>query len=187
MANGTLKVSNIQTSSGSGTITIGQSGETVDISNGTITLNSSMKNTPAFEAYLNTNTGITDNTFVKATFDTERFDTNNTFSSSRFTPAIAGKYHCYTGIRVGNDGADTLQLFQIAFYKNGSAYLINTTPTIIFNAGSYNTNNDGRTLAQTIDLDADDYVEVYVKCNTTVNSPDLINGSFFGAYKVIGA
>jgi hypothetical protein len=36
MANGTLKVSNIETSSGSGTITIGQSGETV----------------PAFEAYL---------------------------------------------------------------------------------------------------------------------------------------
>lgn len=31
MANGTLKVSNIQTSSGSGTITIGQSGETVNI------------------------------------------------------------------------------------------------------------------------------------------------------------
>ena len=37
MANGTLKVSNIQTSSGSGTITLGQSGETVDLSNGTIT------------------------------------------------------------------------------------------------------------------------------------------------------
>ena len=163
---------NIMTSDGSGNITVNAA---------------AMKNTPAFEAYLNTSTGITDNTFVKATFDTERFDTNNTFSSSRFTPAIAGKYHCYTGIRVGNDGADTLQLFQIAFYKNGSTYLINTTPTIVFNAGSYNTNNDGRTLAQTIDLDADDYVEVYVKCNTTVNSPDLINGSFFGAYKIIGA
>ena len=37
MANGTLKVSNIETSSGSGTITLGQSGETVDLSNGTIT------------------------------------------------------------------------------------------------------------------------------------------------------
>ncbi len=34
MANGTLKVSNIQTSSGSGTITIGQSGETVTIPTG---------------------------------------------------------------------------------------------------------------------------------------------------------
>ena len=34
MANGTLKVSNIQTSSGSGTITIGQSGETISIPSG---------------------------------------------------------------------------------------------------------------------------------------------------------
>ena len=34
MANGTLKVSNIQTSSGSGTITIGQSGETITIPSG---------------------------------------------------------------------------------------------------------------------------------------------------------
>ena len=140
-------------------------------------------NTPAFEAYLNTTTGVTDNTFVKATFDTERFDTNNTFSSSRFTPAVAGKYHCYTGIRLGNDGTETLSLFQIAFYKNGSAYLINTTPTVIFNY--YSINNFGAMLTQTIDLDADDYVEVYVKCDTSVGSPDLANGSFFGAYKII--
>ena len=40
MANGTLKVSNIQTSSGSGTITIGQSGETIA---GIVT------NTPSFQ------------------------------------------------------------------------------------------------------------------------------------------
>ena len=48
MADGTLKVGTITTSSGSGTITLGQSGETVDMANGTITLNSSMQNTPAF-------------------------------------------------------------------------------------------------------------------------------------------
>ena len=40
MANGTLKVSNIQTSSGSGTITIGQSGETVTIPSGATITNS---------------------------------------------------------------------------------------------------------------------------------------------------
>ena len=34
MANGTLKVSNIETSSGSGTITLGQSGETVSVPSG---------------------------------------------------------------------------------------------------------------------------------------------------------
>ena len=37
MADGILKVGTITTSSGSGTITLGQSGETVDMSNGTIT------------------------------------------------------------------------------------------------------------------------------------------------------
>jgi len=40
MANGTLKVSNIQTSSGSGTITLGQSGETVTIPSGCTFTNS---------------------------------------------------------------------------------------------------------------------------------------------------
>ena len=43
MADGTLKVGTITTSSGSGTITLGQSGETVDMANGSITLNSTMK------------------------------------------------------------------------------------------------------------------------------------------------
>ena len=143
------------------------------------------QNTPAFEAYLNTTTGITDNTAVKATFDTERFDTDNTFSSSRFTPAIAGKYFCYSGCRVGNDGANTLTLSHVSFYKNGSAYLINTTPTVIFNASSSAINNYGAVLTQVIDLDSNDYVEVYVQCDTSTGSPDLINGSFFGAYKII--
>ncbi len=40
MANGTLKVSNIETSSGSGTITIGQSGETVTVPSGVTITNS---------------------------------------------------------------------------------------------------------------------------------------------------
>ena len=180
MADGTLKVGQITTSSGSGTITIP---DAVTVSS------ASLSNTPAFEAYLGTTAGISDNTFVKATFDTERFDTNNTFASSRFTPGVAGKYACYSGIRLGNDGASTLTLAMLAFYKNGSAYLINTTPTILFNSSSSTApiNNFGAMLTQTIDLDADDYLEVYVQCDTSANSPDLINGSFFGAYRVIGA
>jgi len=141
-------------------------------------------NTPAFEAYLNSNTGITDNTFVKATFDTERFDTNNTFSSSTFTPLVAGKYFCYAGCRVGNDGANTLTLALFSFYKNGS--IIHGTPPIVFNSGSSTINNFGATLSQTIDFNGtSDYLEVYVQCDTSVGSPDLLMGSFFGAYKII--
>ena len=52
MADGTLKVGTITTSSGSGTITLGQSGETVDMANGTITLNSSMKSNSCFSSIL---------------------------------------------------------------------------------------------------------------------------------------
>ena len=40
MANGTLKVSNIQTSSGTGTITLGQSGETITVPSGCTFTNS---------------------------------------------------------------------------------------------------------------------------------------------------
>lgn len=151
---------------------------------GVITPNADgIKNVPAFEAYLSATTGVTDATWVKATFDTERFDTNGTFASDRFTPGVAGKYACYTGIRLGNDGTETLSLFQVAFYKNGAAHLISTTPTVMFNY--YSINNFGAMLTQTIDLDADDYIEVYVYCDTSVGSPDLANGSFFGAYKLI--
>ena len=152
---------------------------------GNVTINApAMKMTPAFEAYLNANTGITDNTAVKATFDTERFDTDNTFSSSRFTPGVAGKYFCYAGLRVGNDGANTLTLGQFGFYKNGVSL---GTMTTIFNAGSAAINNFGGPITNVITLDDDDYVEVYVQCDTSVGSPDLLSNSHFGAYRIIGA
>ena len=177
----TLFVDKVDPQSGTA-LEIGSSGDTITTATGA----KPSFNYPAFEAYLGTTAGISDNTFVKATFDTERFDTNNTFASSRFTPGVAGKYACYSGVRLGNDGASTLTLAMLAFYKNGSAYLINTTPTILFNSSSSTApiNNFGAMLTQTIDLDADDYLEVYVQCDTSANSPDLINGSFFGAYRI---
>ena len=176
----TLFVDKLDPQSGT-TLEIGSSGDTVNLA-GTVGTGFP-DNTPAFEAYLSATTGVTDATWVKATFDTERFDTNGTFASDRFTPGVAGKYACYTGIRLGNDGTETLSLFQVAFYKNGAAHLISTTPTVMFNY--YSINNFGAMLTQTIDLDADDYIEVYVYCDTSVGSPDLANGSFFGAYKLL--
>ena len=96
MADGTLKVGTITTSSGSGTITLGQSGETVDMANGTITLNSGMKSTPAFQAYLSDDQTISNATVTKINFNTESFDTDNAYDNStnyRFTPQVAGKYY----------------------------------------------------------------------------------------------
>jgi hypothetical protein len=142
-------------------------------------------NTPAFEAYTATTVGVTNNTWSKATFGTERFDTGSAFASSTFTvpSGQAGKYHFYTSCRAGNDGTETLSLFQVAFYKNGSLYANSSTAAVMFNY--FSINNFGGSLSQTIDLSDSDYVEVYVFVTTSVATPDLINDSFFGGYKII--
>ena len=88
MADGILKVGTITTSSGSGTITIGQSGETIA---GIAT------NTPAFRAYVGSNQSVSDATDTKIALDTEVFDTDGAYDPStyRFTvpSGQGGKYY----------------------------------------------------------------------------------------------
>ena len=70
---GTIKTTNIETITGSGTLTLGQSGETISVPSGaTINLSNATQtgvggvNTPAFFAYLNSNQGsIASTTFAK--------------------------------------------------------------------------------------------------------------------------
>tara|TARA_R100001086_G_scaffold247074_1_gene180480 strand:+ start:480 stop:1037 length:558 start_codon:yes stop_codon:yes gene_type:complete len=122
MANGTLKVSNIQTSSGSGTITLGQSGETVNIPSGT-TVSGAGANTPAFLANLSGHGSATNNTDTVISFDTEIFDIGSCYNTStyKFTPDVEGKYffHLSVGIDIN---ADTEKLTAI-IHKNGSVAL----------------------------------------------------------------
>jgi hypothetical protein len=144
-------------------------------------------NTPAFEAYRGSNQGISDNTATKVQFDTEVFDTGTVYDNSsnyRFTPGLAGKYFCYSTIRGGNDGTGTLNLLSIKFYKNGSAHQTGTTQLIhyIDNPGA----NASVTITQIIDLDDDDYVEIYATIDTTTGSPDVGQNSVFGAFKLTG-
>jgi hypothetical protein len=185
MADGTLKVGTITTSSGSGTITLGQSGETVDMANGSITLNSSMKNTPAFEATLGSNQTISNNAYVKVTIDTEVYDSDGKFASNKFTPTVAGKYFVYGSAKLVTDIAQ-LQLGNCAIYKNGSIY---AERQIDFRSSpAYGCNVD---VSATIDMDEDDYVELYVKIYKTSGTAILVSSTNkttnFGAYRIIGA
>ena len=131
MANGTLKVSNIETSSGSGTITIGQSGETIsvpsgatlDMSSGTMTLNNTMKNTPAFHVYLSSQQDISNDVSTKVQFDTVVFDTDSCYDTSnyRFTPTTAGKYYFYSLVDTrGKSGTNNVQYVSNDIRKNGT-------------------------------------------------------------------
>jgi len=90
---GTLKTTNIQSISGSGTVTLGTSGETFTVPSG-VTVSGGIANTPAFMAVLGSDDTLLNSTWTKATFDTEVFDTNSAFASDKFTvPAgEGGKY-----------------------------------------------------------------------------------------------
>ena len=190
MANGTLKVSNIQTSSGSGTITIGQSGETISIPSGCTITNSGTQtgfggvNTPAFQATLSSSQSISNSTATKVQLDSEIFDSDGTYDNSsnyRFTPAVAGKYHVTAKVNYADASADD-KYEEVYIYKNGSSVHSHRTRTV----GS--TGRDKSTEVNAIvDLDADDYVEVYTQHNagSSVNINGGSNQCLFQAFKLV--
>ena len=110
-------------------------------------------NTPAFSAYANADqNNNSDNTWVKLSMNTEFYDTGSKYDTSnyRFTPTVAGKY--MFGASVYVDGNDTRDTTEIAFYKNG---------TKLFYASQAVDNDTKQQLTAVIELDTDDYVELY--------------------------
>ena len=180
MANGTLKVSNIETSSGSGTITVGASGETVDFSNGTITLNSSMKNTPSFLAYQSSAQSISNAANTTITLDTEVYDTDNAFASNTFTvpSGEGGKYLFSFAVRQNNNTQNRLYADLVdgggtsrATFENGGG-------------GSYDTVGGCAILS----LSAGDtmVLKFYQNSGGSNNTLAGANNTYFGACKLIG-
>jgi len=188
MANGTLKVSNIETSSGSGTITVGASGETVDLSNGTITLNSSMKNTPSFAVYGSSGQSLSDNTDTKVEFNTEVYDTDSAFASNKFTvpSGEAGKYffnvNLYYEGRVEND----YRRFQAAYRKNGGGLSLPSTLHLARENYSNNMRANGVSFSIILDLAVSDYVEVYALQDNAANGSRSLEQAYFQGFKLIG-
>jgi len=193
MADGTLKVGTITTSSGSGTITLGQSGETVDMANGSITLSSDMKATPAFEAYVGTIvTGLSSGTWTKVAANTEIYDTDSNYDTSnyRFTPTTAGKYLVYVNTCIGS--ASDYQMYGAfnAIYKNGSAIRMHNDN---FNP-SYDHNEASPFLSSVVDMNgSSDYLEAYARVYTGSGTWNIFTEaggakvSWFGAHRIIGA
>jgi len=190
---GTIKTTNIETITGSGTLTLGQSGETITIPSGvTITNNGTQTgfggaNTPAFEAYLNSNQSIPQTTSTKVLFDIERFDTNNAYDNTtnyRFQPTTAGKYFVYSNLNLQCTGY-VLYVSSQQIRKNGSIY---QSSAMVFNN---NTQNSSPMYASSIiDLNGStDYVEIFAYIEVwsgTSNRVGVENaGTYFGAYKII--
>jgi hypothetical protein len=118
-------------------------------------------NTPAFGATVNSATSVGDNSYTKVQLDTEVLDSDSTYDNStnyRFTPAVAGKYFIYGMVAVGSgSGVNNAQQMFVAIYKNGSLY------QQAVHDGRNNAYGDtfGGTVNAIVDLDADDYVELF--------------------------
>ena len=152
------------------------------------------KNTPAFQARnsADQDIGYTGN-FVKITCNTEIFDTDSKYDNSsnyRFTPTVAGKYFCYgsaifEATSTSNNGNNLVRVY-LAIYKNGSAAAYSQ-----INRGNqdFAFKQRGEQVGAVLDLDADDYIELYAMADSGVAGSTRVaadaSGTYFGAYKII--
>jgi hypothetical protein len=198
----TLKVDTIQKRTGTGTINVGQSGDTIAMPSATLTTAlpvasggtggtsfsaAGLSNTSAFMARLSSNQSVSSGSFTKIVFNAEDFDSDSNFDTSngRFTPTTAGKYWCYTSLAV--DELNDQNAVYSAIYFNGShanghsslAMSSKNTATTVSNIGATFTFNG-----------SSDYIEVYGLHNYGSNRNFIGNSTtecVFTAYRLIGA
>ena len=204
MANGTLKVENIQTSSGTGTVSIGQSGETVTIPT-TITLGKSgetvsiptgttvsgaMSNKPAFLACLSSDYTLATNVNTVMPLDAVYYNDDGVWNTStyRFTAPSAGRYFFYGQYHC--DDTDDTDFTQTRINLNGSQDIsfggsINREILQqVYASGA--AQSQMPTCSVVLDLQKDDYVESLLRHNQGASQIVSFEFSYFMGYKLIG-
>ncbi len=177
---GTIFVDNIkqQSSQGSGTITIGASGETVALGSGVVQSNLMY---PAFEVNLQGQTfNVANDTDTKVIMTNEIADTDSAYDTStgRFTPQKAGRYFCFA--RISFDKTGDFDNIVCSLKKNGTLF-----------EQSYGRNEFYTTLSAygiTSFNGSSDYLELFCiqVSGGTAGLLDSGNGgtTMFGAYRI---
>jgi len=185
----TLKVDTILKRTGTGTITVGQSGDTINFPTGT-TISGSASNTPSCLITVASTTGFSNDTLTKLNFDTEIYDTDSAFASNKFTvpSGQAGKYYINIQADIDSQADGNLDYALIYIYKNGSDirrhnYDFRNNPARRFNTQ----------ITSVLQLAESDYIEGYVYAYDSSGTPQYVagnsnkNGTQFMMYKLIGA
>ena len=181
---GTLKTTNIQTITGSGTLTLGTSGETLTVPSG-VTVAGSMANTPAFCVYgSGSNQGVSSGVGTKATINNTLFDTNSAWDGTNYRWTVpsgeGGKYHI-TAVLGAYSSSNNISNFQILIRLNDTSYIFQKQMN---NAGFRHFED---TCSFLYTLSAGDYIELYGAITAT--SPEFRKDGqsmWFGAYRLIG-
>ena len=179
-----------QSSQGSGTITIGASGEKVDLG---ATAGGTLSMSPAFYARLSAaQTGVPDATYTKVNFDFADINLQSAFdtTNSKFTvpTGYAGKYFFYGVITFFGDSAARVNLARTTIYKNGAEVVsdtVNAGGSAFFDYMSVPT-------SVTLDLSVNDYVELYGFIDNSANTNSSFRNdygsvaTYFQGYRLIG-
>jgi len=195
----TLKVDTILKRTGTGTITVGQSGDTISIPSGA-TLNSAgtntlegIANTPRFSVYLDATQAVANNTWTKIVFNDEDYDSDSAFDTSngRFT-VPSGKEGVYV-FTFSAQAPDMPNATSVAcrLYVNGSDTKT-IGGTVRYQGWTQNftavgsTSNNNMTGVAPINLSVGDYVELYIRQNGGGSDNLDIEHQNFAGYKLIG-
>ena len=128
---------------GSGNLSFASAGET---------------NSPYFRAYIGGSSSLSDNVTTKVVYDTTSWNVGGTYSTGtyRWTPGVQGRYFIHAQVTINwSDGAgDRIDLL---IRKNGS----NVIYRRLKSGGNFGGNESSTIVSGTVDLDSDDYVEVF--------------------------
>ena len=148
-------------------------------------------NTPAFHAFASASANLSNSTDTKVAMNSEVFDSDGKYDNStyRFTPTVAGKYYVYGQANLSNSAGEEYQYGTIMLYKNGSE--ISRTALDPSNNANAKSNQVTVSIAFIVDMDSDDYVEIFVKAIVGSGTPNVVGDSgasptFFGAYRIVG-
>ncbi|MDA7597085.1 hypothetical protein N8707_01230 [Candidatus Pelagibacter sp.] len=140
-------------------------------------------NTPYFWGRNASIQAVSDNTATKLNATTERVDSDSKYASSRFTPTEAGNYFIFGGGYLNSEGNGNLEIAQIMIYKNGSAI---SGAFAEINFRSNPVNQGVFQISTIIDMDSNDYVELYGQIEASDGTGGVsAAGTFFGGYKLI--
>ena len=183
----TLEVNTIKPISGSSTVTLGESGDTIALASGASQTLAVM--TPAFYAYLSATQTVSANTATKAEIDTELFDSNNNYDNTtnyRYTPTVAGKYFVFAQLDLASNSTSTYKEGWVQIRKNGSQ--IAQSVMDMRNGFGFESFVNVNII---VDMNgSSDYLEVYGLMDDTGGTTRFYvrqQSNYFGAYRIIGA
>ncbi len=182
----TLKVDTILKRTGTGTITLGQSGDTIDLSNATVSYD-----IPNFFVRPSANQAISNSTLTTVVFDSEIFDVGNNFASNGFTAPTTAKYCFNYGVRFGASSNDANEFTTIVLLNGSDLFgvgnnnaLLNDMYTSGNNHGNGTSNN-----SFILSLTANDVITIQAKQTNNGGGAGSVksSGTFFCGYQLIGA